>query len=144
MLFANMESDHISIRDRKETVAKITDADSYNAFVDSFKGEGSIICSSSMDFPFDYTTNLNLVLLANQFTGNTITTPDRYYQPIPNVRDEHEIAPNQFWIMEENGIKEHDDIPKEEWLCYYEEEIGEGVTVVLMDATPQTLELQTV
>jgi hypothetical protein len=144
-----MEPDHILIARHNggepEVFAKITDGDSYNAFVDMFNAsdDSSIMCSSSMNHPFDSTTNLSLVLLANNISGNRIESPDRYYQPVPGVRDDNGILPNQFWIMESNGLKAFPDIEKDLWLCYYEEEIGEGVTVQLMDAIPSTLEIVT-
>lgn len=137
-----MESDHICIFEEVDVpLFKISDADSYNAFVDSFT-DGSILCMSSMDFPFESTTSMDLVMLANEFTGNTISTPDHYYQPIPDIRDANGIGEFCYWIMEENGKKAYPDILSENWLCYDEDEIGEGVTVVLMDAIPSTLELK--
>ncbi len=148
MLKANMESDHIRIFEEFDTtIAKISDGKTYNEFVEAFcdasKGMGgSILCMSSMDFPFESTTSMDLVMLANQFTGNTISTPDHYYQPIPDIRDANGIGEFCYWIMEENGKKAYPDILPENWLCYDEDEIGEGVKVVLMDAIPSTLELK--
>jgi hypothetical protein len=146
MFAANMESDHIIITDRStgKEVTKITDVDSFNAFVDQYmESETSFMPYSSMNHPFDYTTSMDLVFLANQFTGNTISSPDSYYQPLPAVRDENGIPPNHFWIMQSNGVEAYPDIEESMWLCYYEEDIGEGVTVVLVDATPATLEIET-
>jgi hypothetical protein len=149
MFAANIESDHILITRQSvngnEEVIKITDVESFNAFVDMYEeGETGLMCYSSMNHPFDSTTNMDLVLLANNLTGNTIYTPDSYYQPLPAIRDENGIPPNHYWIMEKNGIEAYPDIEESMWLCYYEEDIGEGVTVVLVDATPATLEIVTV
>jgi hypothetical protein len=84
---------------------------------------------------------MDLILLANQLTGNTISTPDSYYQPLPHIRDENGIGEFCYWIMQKNGMEAYPDILEENWCCYDEDEIGEGVTVVLVDAIPQTLEL---
>jgi hypothetical protein len=146
MLYASMESDHILITavvdDNPTVFAKITDADSYNTFVDDMSGlRGSIMCSSSMDNPFEYTTSMDLVLLANNITGNTIMTPDNYYQPIPDIRDANGIGEHCYWIMQKNAIETFPDILPENWLCYNEDELEAiGFDVRLMDAIPQTME----
>jgi len=143
-----MESDHIliTVMGSNDEVIKITGAESFNQFVEMVQesGDHGIQCMSSMDYPFESTTSMDLVMLANQLSGNSIYTPDNYYQPIPAIRDANGIGEFCYWIMEENGRKDFPEILPESWLCYNEDEmdeVRENADIRLMDAIPQTLEL---
>jgi hypothetical protein len=134
MFFATVEADHILIKDDSTPprVFTLSDDISLINFAELHPQTQEMMCSSSMDFPFEYTTNRNVVAIANILTGNKVLTPDFHYKPTEAERIKHGISPDSAWIMVKNAIGAFPDIPKSAWIEHHEPENTTTITYVDM------------
>ena len=75
MLYVTLKSDHLLVTCEGDGVALEvrTKSDFYNKFVPLWEKYGTLQSSSSLDFPEDYTSDSNLILMCDIIRGNNVS-----------------------------------------------------------------------